>query len=79
MMNKVQETLYLALLEKGELDTPETERAFYLACDCVESIAGISESSEEAGKVFDVLAGIDREAKRRAFEVGLRAGLKLSE
>lgn len=78
-MNKVQEALYLALLEKGELDTPETERALYTACDYVESIAEIPESSEEAGKVFDVLAELESETKRMAFKVGLRTGLKLSE
>lgn len=78
-MNEVQEALYLALLENGKLDTPDTEKALYLALDYIENITGMPESSKEMEGAFDVLVELESETRRTAFEVGLRAGLKLAE
>ena len=78
-MNEHQELLYSALLDKGIFDTPETEKALYLAYDYVADIAKISTTSIEADKIFDMLTEIQSETRRTAFETGLRTGLELSK
>lgn len=78
-MNEPQELLYSALLGKGIFDTPKTEKAFYLVYDYIADIAEISTASIEVDKIFVMLAELENETRRTAFETGLRAGLKLSE
>ena len=76
-MNRTAEALYLLMLNSGKLDTAETEQAFYSAYDYILGIADCEENGEERGKVFDLLANVENQARRTAFPLGMRTALDL--
>ena len=76
-MNRAAEALYLLMLNSGKLDTAETEQAFYSAYDYILGMAECEENGGERGKVFDLLANVENQARRTAFQLGMHTALDL--
>ncbi len=76
-MNRTAEAVFMSVLHSGKLDTAETEQAFYSAYDYILGMAECEENGEERGKVFDLLANVENQARRTAFQLGMRTALDL--
>lgn len=76
-MNKTAEALYMSMLNSGKLDTAETEKAFYSAYDYIIDTAECDGNDEEKSRIFSLLSDVESQARKTAFQVGMRAAFDL--
>lgn len=76
-MNQTAEAFYLSMLDAGKLETKETEAAFYRAYDHIIDTAECDDNEEEKSRIFELLANVENQARRTAFQLGMRTALDL--